>query len=269
MTKAQQFQYILEPRNETGGSRLYLDCGAHVLGRSDDADVVLDHDGISRTHCRITVFPDGGVSIEDLGSTNGTFVDDKPVQSCALEGPCELALGKTRYSLQPQRAADLALLGSGKLPGSPRPSQSPSPTDKTLRPNAEISMWEQVVRCWPRTTQGDDAYVPVLTALQQSLQANGLQLRDQDSTHILAQCGGTSEEPQMLAQSDRLQLWGWDVAQLATSLPKLLAALPAPTSAIPGNPAAESESDIVGPGIGTSNPKLLDAVQKARQSRRQ
>jgi DNA-binding winged helix-turn-helix (wHTH) protein len=52
--------------------------GEHVLGRDPDAEIFLDHPGISRRHAVIRI--SGGLaSIEDLGSKNGTFVEDRRV----------------------------------------------------------------------------------------------------------------------------------------------------------------------------------------------
>ena len=48
--------------------------GAHISGRGYDATVVLMNRMVSRLHARITV-DDADVWIEDLGSTNGTFVN--------------------------------------------------------------------------------------------------------------------------------------------------------------------------------------------------
>lgn len=50
-----------------------------VLGRREDCDVVLPHGFISGHHCRIRRLGDE-VEVEDLGSTNGTNVDGRPVQ---------------------------------------------------------------------------------------------------------------------------------------------------------------------------------------------
>lgn len=47
--------------------------GATVLGRDPSGDVFIDHPSISRRHAQITVSPEG-VTIEDLGSKNGTSV---------------------------------------------------------------------------------------------------------------------------------------------------------------------------------------------------
>jgi len=56
-----------------GRRRIPLIDGAYIVGRDDEADVILDDASVSRRHARITV--DGsGARVEDLGSKNGTFV---------------------------------------------------------------------------------------------------------------------------------------------------------------------------------------------------
>ena len=62
--------------------------GRVSLGRDPDADVAVDHPSVSWRH--LTLAPDrsGGWMVTDLGSTNGTTVDDVPVA-----GPTRLAPG--------------------------------------------------------------------------------------------------------------------------------------------------------------------------------
>lgn len=48
--------------------------GKSVIGRGSEADIRLDDEMISRKHCEIS-WEDGKVTLRDLGSTNGTFVD--------------------------------------------------------------------------------------------------------------------------------------------------------------------------------------------------
>ena len=49
-----------------------------VIGRSSDLDMVLVEDMVSRKHAKISWHNDSLV-IEDLGSTNGTFVNESPL----------------------------------------------------------------------------------------------------------------------------------------------------------------------------------------------
>src|SRR5690349_13911430 len=50
-----------------------------VIGRAPDCDVVLPQLEVSARHCRLTRTPEGFV-LEDLGSSNGTFVNGTRVQ---------------------------------------------------------------------------------------------------------------------------------------------------------------------------------------------
>ena len=46
-----------------------------VIGRSPDADLIVDDEYASLRHARITELPDGGLVVEDLGTVNGTKVN--------------------------------------------------------------------------------------------------------------------------------------------------------------------------------------------------
>lgn len=63
---------------DAGGVYL-LHPGQVRIGRSSDADVVLDDPDVSRLHCVVAVTPSGEVTVADLDSTNGTLVDGRSV----------------------------------------------------------------------------------------------------------------------------------------------------------------------------------------------
>jgi hypothetical protein len=67
---------------------------ATTIGRLPGCDVVLADPAASRRHARI-VRRDGTWHIEDLGSTNGTFVNDEPVTERALEDGDRITVGTT------------------------------------------------------------------------------------------------------------------------------------------------------------------------------
>ncbi len=70
-----------------------------VVGRGDEADIVLDDPGISRRHAEIRVTTDGPhlvATLTDLGSTNGTYVDGDLVRSVPLPDGAAITLGRTR-----------------------------------------------------------------------------------------------------------------------------------------------------------------------------
>ncbi|MEB3962872.1 FHA domain-containing protein, partial [Streptomyces kunmingensis] len=73
---AAQLHVVAGP--DAGGVHL-LHGGQIRVGRSADADVPLDDPDVSRLHCAVTLAADGQVSVVDLGSTNGTTVDGRPL----------------------------------------------------------------------------------------------------------------------------------------------------------------------------------------------
>jgi len=57
------------------GKRYPLDRVQTQIGRSPDNAIIVDMDNVSRNHCKVFASA-GGHFIEDMGSTNGTFVND-------------------------------------------------------------------------------------------------------------------------------------------------------------------------------------------------
>jgi pSer/pThr/pTyr-binding forkhead associated (FHA) protein len=50
---------------------------AMVIGRGLHADIRLEDEGVSRRHVQVTASRDGNPVLEDLGSSNGTFVNGR------------------------------------------------------------------------------------------------------------------------------------------------------------------------------------------------
>jgi len=70
--------------------------GSYVLGRGSQAQIRLDCTSVSRRHAVLVVEPDGqNVWVEDLGSSNGTFVNGKRVKREALSYGDVITLGQT------------------------------------------------------------------------------------------------------------------------------------------------------------------------------
>ncbi|MDH3370345.1 MAG: GGDEF domain-containing protein [Gammaproteobacteria bacterium] len=63
-----------------------------LIGRSPEADVCIPDRLVSQRHARMIVCPEGAVFIEDLGSTNGTYVNDEKVMRRALRDGDEVLL---------------------------------------------------------------------------------------------------------------------------------------------------------------------------------
>ena len=81
-------------RSEAGPFTFRLMPGAiKTVGRSTTADFVLDAGMVSRFHCRLTA-SSGQVEIEDLQSTNGTFVNDRRIRRRVLEAGDRVRIGR-------------------------------------------------------------------------------------------------------------------------------------------------------------------------------
>ena len=80
-------------RGENAGAFYVLEDHQTVIGRDPDVGLALPDDRLSRRHACITRAA-GSFFIEDLESTNGTFVDGKRVRRMqALEDGCRIFLG--------------------------------------------------------------------------------------------------------------------------------------------------------------------------------
>src|SRR6202789_4207149 len=69
-----------------------------VVGRSSDLDMVLVEDMVSRKHARIAMQQDQ-IWIEDLGSTNGTFVNGEKIKSARLKEGARVLIGTSILKL--------------------------------------------------------------------------------------------------------------------------------------------------------------------------
>ena len=58
----------------------FLSVGRNMVGRLPDNDVVIASPYVSRRHCAILVFSNGGCGIQDLGSTDGVYVDGERIK---------------------------------------------------------------------------------------------------------------------------------------------------------------------------------------------
>ncbi|MBM1814799.1 FHA domain-containing protein [Pseudosulfitobacter pseudonitzschiae] len=76
------------------GEDLYLTSSISTLGRSGDADIVLDDPSVSRRHATLSVTGDGAMQIVDLNSLNGVLVNGTRVTSAEVKAGDTLQLGE-------------------------------------------------------------------------------------------------------------------------------------------------------------------------------
>ncbi len=88
------FRYALVvERGPRAGLTYVLGDGETLAGRSDDVAIFLGDVTVSRHHARFTVDPEG-LTVEDLRSTNGTYVNAERHDKARLQPGDEVIIGK-------------------------------------------------------------------------------------------------------------------------------------------------------------------------------
>lgn len=91
--------WILRSTNEEGERILRVTPGTpRTVGRGPRADFVVEASLLSRVHCRLLA-TETELTVEDLQSTNGTFVNDRRVSKSALQTGDRLKLGRLELSV--------------------------------------------------------------------------------------------------------------------------------------------------------------------------
>jgi diguanylate cyclase (GGDEF)-like protein len=88
---------LVEIYGQELGRRIPLAGGVFEIGRSSKCDLTIDQDSVSRHHARIARSKDGYYTVADLGSTNGTFVNDVHVSEHGLVDGDQVKIGRTIF----------------------------------------------------------------------------------------------------------------------------------------------------------------------------
>lgn len=110
------------------GRRFTVPHGSTVIGRADEADLVLNDRMISKRHARLDV----GATIEltDLGSANGLVVDGEVFSRLTLSPDQRVLLGDTLLRVQPLSQAESTRGTGGSLPFTRAPRLTPRFTSR-------------------------------------------------------------------------------------------------------------------------------------------
>jgi pSer/pThr/pTyr-binding forkhead associated (FHA) protein len=91
------FSIHLQREDDPSGSFDFeLREGNQLLGKGDDCDIIITHNTISRRHCQIAVV-DRTIIMTDLGSTNGTYVNDQLIHQEFVVPGDKVTLGSINF----------------------------------------------------------------------------------------------------------------------------------------------------------------------------
>lgn len=76
-----------------GEQRAFAVSRSRIIGREEDCDMRVPVAEVSREHCRVEPNASGGLSVEDLGSSNGTFINGLRVDEAEMTAGDVLKVG--------------------------------------------------------------------------------------------------------------------------------------------------------------------------------
>lgn len=105
---------LLLIENKETVSSFDLSEGKIMIGRDEHCDIYLDDEAVSRHHVRVFTLM-GDAFLEDLGSSNGTFVNGKLTQKCALNDGDVIQIGEKELRFSQPVESTSPQQGEGKV----------------------------------------------------------------------------------------------------------------------------------------------------------
>jgi pSer/pThr/pTyr-binding forkhead associated (FHA) protein len=93
-TKQHGLLYFIDSGEDR--KQIELEEGEAIIGRSPQCDIQLEVGNVSRQHARI-IFRNEEYQIEDLGSTNGVYVNGIKVEKCVLRDHDQINVGGVKF----------------------------------------------------------------------------------------------------------------------------------------------------------------------------
>ena len=103
-----------------------VELGLEVAIGRQDTDLVVEDPEVSRRHA-VLRSSDGSVVVEDLDSTNGTFVNGERIRNPIAVGPGDqIRVGRTTLEIEPDQRADDTIVSTPSRPAQIRSAEAPS-----------------------------------------------------------------------------------------------------------------------------------------------
>lgn len=78
---------------QDGEQRSFAVSRARIIGRDEDCDLRVPVAEVSREHCRVEPNANGGLTVEDLGSSNGTFINGLQIEEAEMSAGDVMKVG--------------------------------------------------------------------------------------------------------------------------------------------------------------------------------
>lgn len=139
-------------------STLEFPCGEYTIGRSEDCNLIINDGSVSEHHALLEL-SEQGAWISDLNSSNGTFVDARPLPAgkrTALSSENVVTIGGSYFRLQQQQPRAEIPEEPPYTPQEPAPAPTPAPQPEppppvrnpqdALRTNIKEQIHDELVR---------------------------------------------------------------------------------------------------------------------------
>ncbi|MDZ4789217.1 MAG: FHA domain-containing protein [Blastochloris sp.] len=123
----------------TGKSDFELREGTLLMGKGSDCDIIVSDESVSRRHCQMALV-DRTITLTDLGSTNGTYVNDVLVHQEFIVPGDKISLGSSHFQVVARMKRNLS---QSEMPAS-KPIVPASMNTMKLPKNTQALHWDNL-----------------------------------------------------------------------------------------------------------------------------
>ncbi|WP_019674072.1 FHA domain-containing protein [Psychrobacter lutiphocae] len=180
-----------------------------TVGRGTDNDIVLGSKQVSRNHAKLEVLADGNLTVTDLGSSNGTFVNSTQLVAEQAETLVEgdvVKFASFEFSVLPAvKAVTEATEASSTAPVTPEATEADEQLEEALEPTAATDTPDEVAT--PEEAQHDAEHKQELIKeadpeVEKARQAATGQLSGIENTSSIASNTVSEPEPRPVAHAN-------------------------------------------------------------------